>query len=72
VKEVYWFETNCNDKNTGSNFSITVLTSKNLNLKQYKRLLLDKLKDTLEISNFDITGITLELLKKTLPINFYG
>jgi hypothetical protein len=49
-----------------------VLTSKNLNLKQYKRLLLAKLKDTLEISNFDITGIPLELLKKTLPINFYG
>jgi DNA polymerase, archaea type len=70
-EEVYWFETNCKDKDTGGNFSISVPTLEDLNLQQYKHLLLDKLKDTLEISNFDITGITLELLKKTLPMNSY-
>jgi DNA polymerase, archaea type len=70
-EEVYWFETNCKDKDTDGNFSISVPTLKSLNLQEYTHLLLDKLKDTLEISNFDITGITLELLKKTLPMNSY-
>ncbi len=70
-EEVYWFETNCKDKDTGDNFSISVPTLEALNLQQYKHLFLDKLKDTLEISNFDITGISLEILKKTLPMNSY-
>lgn len=70
-EEVYWYETIHKDRDTGGNFSITTPIVGNLNLHQYKCLLLDKLKDTLEIANMDIEGIRLEILKKTLPIDSY-
>lgn len=70
-EEVYWYETNRKDGDTGGKFSITPPTAENLNLLQYKLLLLDKLKDTLKIADMDVEGIRLETLKKTLPIDFY-
>jgi DNA polymerase elongation subunit (family B) len=70
-QEVYWFETRCKDKHTGGNFSVIVPRSENLNLVHYKSMLLNKLKDTLEIADFDISGIRLEILKKILPIESY-
>jgi hypothetical protein len=70
-EEVYWFETNCKDKYTCGNFSISVSTLENLNLQQYKQLLFNKLEDTLEITNFDVAGIILNMLKEILPIDFH-
>jgi|tagenome__1003787_1003787.scaffolds.fasta_scaffold20959205_3 DNA polymerase I len=70
-EEIYWFETNIKDKDTGGKYSIAIPSSENLNLQQYKRVLLDKLKDTLEIAGFDVEDIILEFLKKTLPLKYY-
>jgi hypothetical protein len=71
-EEVYWFETNNIDKDTGNNYSVISTKSENLNLQQYKKMLLDKLTDTLEIASFDVNDIKLEMLKKTLSIKHYG
>jgi hypothetical protein len=34
-------------------------------------MLIDNLKDTLEITGFDVKDLILEILKKTLPIGCY-
>ena len=71
-EEVHWFETICKDEKTNGYFSITTPTYENLNLYQYKRLLLNKLKDTLEITNFNVKEIEIEILQKTLPLESYS
>jgi DNA polymerase I len=70
-EEIQWFETKHKDKDTGGNYSVITPESKNLNLQKYKIILLDKLKDTLEIVGFDMADIKSEILLKTLPIEHY-
>lgn len=71
-EEVHWYETTCTDEQTNGNYSHLVPTELNeLNLKEYKRLLLSKLKDTLEITNINFKQLELELLHQTLPIEYY-
>jgi DNA polymerase I len=70
-QEVYWYEIRYKDKDTGGNFSVIVPTVENMNLDHYKRILLDKLKATLEIAGFEMKDIILEILNKTLPIGCY-
>lgn len=41
----------------------------NINLQKYKSILLDKLEDTLEITDFDIIKIRSEMLNETANIN---
>jgi hypothetical protein len=71
-EQVHWFETNAKDKETGGYFSIVTPLYENINLQAYKNLLLDKLKDTLEISGFDAVAIKQEIINRTLPINSYN
>ena len=52
-QEVWSFEIKHKDKNTDGNFLTNTPTYKDLNLEYYKKLLFDKLKDTLEIAGFD-------------------
>ena len=66
-QEVFRYETKYKDNDTVGNFSVIVPTYENLNLDYYKSLLLNKLKDTLEIAGFDIKDVILE----TLPIRCY-
>ena len=70
-EEIHYFETKHKDKDTGGSYSIITSEPENLNLLKYKKVLLDKLKDTLEISGFDVKVIKLEILQKTLPIEYY-
>ena len=70
-EEIYRYETRYKDKDTGGNFSVIVPAAENLNLDHYKKMLLDKLKDTLEIAGFDVKEFMLEILKKTLAIGCY-
>lgn len=68
-EEVYWFETICKDEYTKGNFSTTIPTADDLNLKKYKKLLLDILIDTLEIIGFDVEGIKLKTLEDIISID---
>jgi DNA polymerase I len=70
-EEVYWFETKSKDKDTDGNFSVIVPSYEILNLQRYKSMLLDKLKDTLEIAGFNIEDIKLDILKRTMSMNSY-
>ncbi len=70
-EEVYWYETISKDVETNGKFSITLPDTRNLNLQQYKNLLLDKLKDTLDIAGFNVAEIRSKILKKTLSIDSY-
>ncbi len=69
---IYWYETKYKEKETNGHYSVIIPSHENLNLQHYKSVLLDKLKDTLEIAGFDIKVIELEILKKTLPIEYYN
>jgi DNA polymerase, archaea type len=72
-EEVYWYETTCRDVQTRGNYTCLVPNDlKNLNLIEYKRLLLSKLKDTLEITNINFKQLELELVQQTLPIEYYS
>jgi DNA replicative helicase MCM subunit Mcm2 (Cdc46/Mcm family)/DNA polymerase elongation subunit (family B) len=72
-EEVYWYEITCKDDLTKGNYSYLVPKDLNhLNLMEYKRLLLNKLKDTLEITSFNFKQLELELLQHTLPIEYYS
>lgn len=68
-EEVYYYETIDKDEQTKGNYSVTLPTPDNINLQKYKTILLDKLKDTLEITGFDIVKIRSEMLNKTAKIN---
>jgi DNA polymerase I len=70
-EEIYWFETNCKDKDTNKNYSIIIPTSENLNLLYYKIFFVDKLKDTLEIIGLDLSNIKLAILGRTMSMNSY-
>ena len=53
-EEAYGYETICKDDLTNENYSFLVPTElENLNLLKYKRWLLSKLKNTLEITNIN-------------------
>jgi DNA polymerase elongation subunit (family B) len=56
-EEIYWFETIRKDNDTNGTFSTIIPTSDNLNLLKYKKTLLRKLKDTLQITGFDVNKI---------------
>ncbi len=71
-EEVYWYETVYKDKNTNGDFSTIVPTAENLNILQYKRLLSDKLKDTLEITGLNSTQNWFKIQNKTLTIDSYS
>ncbi len=70
-QEVWSFEIKYKDKLTGGNFSTNTPIYEDLNLEYYKRMLLDKLNDTLEIAGYDIKDIRLKILDKIMPITFY-
>lgn len=70
-EEIYWYEIKHKDKDTEGNYSVIIPASENLDLDYYKRMLIDKLKDTLEITGFDVTGLRSEILKKILSIEFF-
>ena len=70
-EEIYWFETNCKNKDTNSKYSIITPTSENINLSYYKTLLVTKLEDTLEIIGLDLPNIKLVILEKTMSMNSY-
>ncbi len=70
-QEVWWVETKHKDKDTGGNYSINVHSYNDLNLEHYKKTLLNKLKDTLEITGFDIKDMHLKIIDKTMPITSY-
>ncbi len=55
------------DIETGGKVSITLPDPRNLNLQQYKFILLDKLKDTLEIAGFNVAEIHSEILNEHYP-----
>jgi len=72
-EEVHWYETTCTDEQTKGNYSFLVPRDlKNLNLAEYKRLLLNKLEDTLEITNINFKQLELELVQQTLPLDHYS
>ncbi len=72
-EEVYWYETICKDENTNGTFSTSIPSKENLNIDHYKRMLHDKLKDTLKIVGLD--GVVSKVLSgkqyKTLPIDSF-
>ena len=70
-EEIYWFETNCKNKDTNSNYSIITPSSENINLLYYKKFFVDKLKDTLEIIGLDLTNIKVAILGKIMSMNSY-
>ncbi|WP_148687352.1 DNA polymerase domain-containing protein [Candidatus Nitrosocosmicus hydrocola] len=66
--EVYWFETVHEDEYTKRSFSTMVPVAENINLQKYRKTLLDKLKDTLEITGFNVEEINSKLSKSTISI----
>lgn len=67
-EEVWWYETIGIDAKTKGSFSTLVSKPENVNIKKYKKLLFDKLKDTLEITGFDIKKIKLEVVDGIKPL----
>jgi DNA polymerase, archaea type len=61
---VYWYETLFESLHEKSNKRISTYSTKpeNLNLEKYKRLLLSKLNDILEITGFDMEGLRSQIL----------
>lgn len=72
-EEVYWYETISKDENTKGTFSTAILNKENVNIVYYKRLLHDKLKDTLEIAGLDvvISKVLFGTPYKILPIDSF-
>jgi DNA polymerase elongation subunit (family B) len=68
-EEIYWYETIDKDEQTKDNYSITAPTPNNTNLQEYKSILLDKLKDTMEITGFDIIKIRSAVMSETANTN---
>lgn len=62
-EQVWWYEIIGVDNETKSNFSTSIPKPENVNIKKYKELLFNKLKDTLEITGFDTKKIRLELVE---------
>jgi hypothetical protein len=69
-EEVYWFETISKDGYTGGNYSTNIPEINNINFQEYETLLLEKLKDTLEITGFNVAGIKLGILEKLIQMKF--
>lgn len=67
-EEVYFYEITGVDTMTKGSYSITIPRSENINMKKYKNLLLDKLKDTLEITGFNTTRIRTEIVENITPL----
>jgi hypothetical protein len=65
---VYWYETLSESFHDNSNKRISTYSIKpeNINLDKYKRLLLNKLNDILEITGFDIDSLRSQLLSHTM------
>ena len=69
-EEVYFYEIIGIDNITKGCYSISVPTRpEGINMKKYKGLLLDKLKDTLEITGFNTSRIRLELVEDIVPFS---
>ena len=62
---IRWYEIHGIDAETKGSFSTSIPKPENVNIKKYKKLLFDKLKDTLEITGFDIEKIRLDILEDT-------
>ncbi|MDF0682296.1 MAG: DNA polymerase domain-containing protein [Candidatus Nitrosocosmicus sp.] len=72
-EEVHWYEPTGSDEQTKGNYSFLVPNNlKNLNVLEYKVLLLSKLKDTLEITNINFKQLELELIQQTLSLDHYS
>jgi DNA polymerase I len=73
---VYWYETIMIDKIVSSKkqkIKNSYSTKpENLNLEKYKRILLSKLNDTLEIAGFDMDNIRLQLLQQKQPVTTFS
>jgi DNA polymerase elongation subunit (family B) len=67
-EQVWWYEIIRIDAGTKSSFSTLVPKPENVNIKKYKEKLFDKLKDTLEITGFDVKKIKLEMVDGIRPL----
>jgi hypothetical protein len=69
-EEVYFYEITSMDVMTKGCFSVVLPNGpKSINIKKYQSLLLDKLKDTLEISGFNTNVIRTEMIDKIVPFS---
>ena len=71
-EEIYWYEIRCIDENTKGNFSTIIPNPEDLDIQYYKRMLSDKLKDTLEITGLDAVCSSLFKQNKTLTIDSFS
>ncbi len=71
-EEIYWYEIRSIDKNTNGNFSTIIANPKDLNIQYYKKMLSDKLKDTLEITDIDNVSLSHFKLNKTITLDTFS
>jgi DNA polymerase elongation subunit (family B) len=67
-EEVWWYEIIGIDAETKDGFSTSVPKPETVNIKKYKKLLFEKLKDTLEITGFKVEKIRLQMIDGITPL----
>ncbi len=71
-EEIYWYEITSIDKKTNGNFSTIISNPEDLNIQYYKKMLSDKVKDTLEITGLDNVSLSYFTLNKTITLDSFS